>query len=57
MGDLKIEWTTVSKQGAHIEVRTAPIPKPIQEAIERALQLGKAATNTTSPPIKSPSVK
>jgi hypothetical protein len=49
-----LEWTIVSEPGAVIFVKTAPIPPKIKAAIARALELGKAATNTFVPLEKTP---
>ncbi len=48
-GTSPLTWTVVSAPGAALEVRTAPMPPSIREAIARALELGTKATNTTAP--------
>ena len=44
----ELEWTVQSKPEDHIQWKTAPIPEKTKELVARALEKGKAATNTTS---------
>ena len=46
-----MEWEQVTKEGATIQVWTAEVPDVTRRLVAQALQLGKAATNTT---VKTP---
>lgn len=42
---LKLSMRVVSKPGATLEVKTAEIPRAIQEAITKGLEYGKAVAS------------